>query len=116
MRISETHIVTSTVLLFVALSTGLATANASSDGDCKDAWTSSSASNSCGTSNGVAEFGYSVDTSQYTVGVYDGECRVQVECMLGDSYTAPKANDFVGSTDDVESLYNCNGDLSVSSC
>ena len=116
MQIAARHIVTSTALLFAALAAGLATANDPSDGDCENAWTSSSAHNSCGTAIAPEEFGYSVNTSQYTVGAHDGECRVQVECMRGDSFYAPNSNDFVGPTDDVESLNNCNGDLSTSSC
>ena len=116
MTVSAKHFIGVVIMLFAAFATGHAAADAPSDQDCEGAWTSSSATNSCGSPIAPEEFGYSVNTSQYTVGAHDGECRVEVHCMKGDNFYAPVYNDFVGSEDDVKSLNNCDGSLKTSSC
>ena len=86
--------------------------------DCENAWTSSSASNSCGAdaSTGYNEITASVDTSQFRVVASNDECRVEVHCLKSDTSVLPVANDFSGSTSEVESLSNCEGTLKAGGC
>ena len=87
--------------------------------ECWDAWTSSSASSSCGKDTSVYSFRAvqaSVDTNDYNVYVQNGRCRVEVHCLQDDLTDPPVSNDFSGSPDQVKQLGNCSGDLKVGSC
>ena len=94
-------------------------ADAPSDSDCATAWTSSSASASCGedNSNYGGEFVQaSVDTSKYYAVARDSQCYVEVDCLRSDSTESPRSGDFSGSTDEVKDLSNCDGTLTQGSC
>ena len=94
-------------------------ADAPSNTECENAWASSSASNSCGEDNStyyINAVSPSVDTNTYNVVASNGECRVEVHCLKSDTTVAPVANDYSGSTDQVESLSNCEGTLKAGSC
>ena len=94
-------------------------ADAPNDTDCENAWRSSSASNSCGDDNStyyINAVSPSVDTNTYHVVASNGECRVEVDCLKSDTTVAPVANEYSGSTDQVESLSNCEGTLKAGSC
>ena len=92
---------------------------APNDTDCETAWTSSSASNSCGEDSStyyINAVSPSVDTNTYHVVASNGECSVEVDCLKSDTTVAPVANEYSGSTDQVESLSNCEGTLKAGSC
>ena len=94
-------------------------ADAPNDTDCENAWRSSSAINSCGDDNStyyINAVSPSVDTNTYHVVASNGECRVEVDCLKSDTTVAPVANEYSGSTDQVESLSNCEGTLKAGSC
>ena len=87
--------------------------------ECWDAWTSSSASSSCGKDTSVHSYRAvqaSVDTSDYNVYVQNNQCRVEVHCLKDDLTVAPVSNDFSGSVNRVKDLRNCDGDLKEGSC
>ena len=90
------------------------------DYDCETAWTSSSASGSCGqdTSSGDDEvYQASVNTSNYTVNATsNGQCYVEVSCLRSDHYMSPMSNTFTGTTDEVADLHNCNGTFRQGGC
>ena len=94
-------------------------ANAPTDSDCEDAWTSSSASDSCGEDN--SNYGYktmqaSVDTSKYYAVARDNQCYVEVDCLLEKTDVPPASRNFSGSTQEVGNLVNCDGALKQGSC
>ena len=92
---------------------------------CQAAFSSSSASNSCGalTTCDLDEVTYPcVDTSQQDVTATSdstkrSECRVSVHCARAyPTLQAPTQNTFTGSPSEVSSLNNCDGSLQVASC
>ena len=94
-------------------------ADAPTDSDCDDAWTSSSASDSCGEDNStyyIKAVSASVDTSSYYVVASNNQCRVEVDCLKSDRTVPPVTNDFSGSTDQVRGLHNCEGTLKEPNC
>ena len=95
-------------------------ADAPTDSDCDDAWTSSSASETCGEDNSthyvLGAVQASVDTSSYTAVASNNQCRVEVDCLKTDRTVLPVSNDFSGSTDQVKDLKNCEGTLKESNC
>ena len=107
----------------VALLTLVAMQGQSSDdpttNDCVNAWTSSSASASCGkdtTTTSGGEVIQSVDTSSYHVVAQNNACYVEVDCSSDNHMQNATSNTFSGSTGDVKNLKNCDGDLTVGNC
>ena len=90
------------------------------DSDCENAWTSSSASQSCGEDTSTHYFNMavspSVDTTRYDVTASNDECRVAVHCLRTDTTVSPVANEFFCDSDEVGSLHNCEGSLKVGGC
>ena len=90
------------------------------DSDCESAWTSSSASQSCGEDTSTHYFNMavspSVDTTRYDVTASNDECRVAVHCLRTDTTVSPVANEFFCDSDEVGSLHNCEGSLKVGGC
>ena len=103
------------VLAMLVLATGTIASDAPSNSDCEDAWKDSSASNSCGELYYQAGAGY-VDTSRYHVVAQNNQCYVKVHCRQTAVTHTPTENTFTGSTDDVEDLNNCNGELKIGIC
>ena len=92
--------------------------NGPSDSDCEDAWTSSSASSTCGadTSNVYAgDLVASVDTSRYTAIAQNNKCYVEVNCLRYTNSIATRHQTYTGTTSQVKDLHNCDGYLK-SSC
>ena len=111
------------VLAALALAALAAQGNATAPttNDCKNAWTSSSASQSCGEDNSTyylfpKSVSASVDTSIYDVVAHNNECRVKVDCVKSDTAVPVVSNEFSGSTDEVGDLSNCDGSLKVGNC
>ena len=88
------------------------------DGECDTAWTSSSASSSCGEDTSVVStrIEASVDTSNYNVYAHNNQCYVEVDCLRSDLTVLPTSNTFTGSSSDVKNLLNCDGELKVGMC
>ena len=89
--------------------------------DCESAFSSSSASNSCGaltTCNDDEDLDRQcVDTSQQDVSVSNGQCTVSVHCARNNAVMhAPTHNSFTGTTSELSSLNNCDGSLQVADC
>ena len=108
-----------TVAVLAAVAVQGQDADAPTDSDCDDAWTSSSASDSCGEDNStyyINAVSPSVDTSSYIAVASNNQCRVEVDCLKSDTTVAPVSNVFSGSTDQVKSLHNCEGTLKEPSC
>ena len=102
----------------LALFAAQAHAAAPSDSDCENAWTSSTASQSCGADTSTTHpftmaVSPSVDTTRYDVTASDDKCRVAVHCLKTDTTVSPTANEFSGDLDAVGSLENCDGSLRV---
>ena len=100
---------------------GQANDAAPTDTECEDAWTDSSASDSCGEDNSTyylmpKRVEASVDTSVYVAVASDGQCRIEVDCLKSDLAVPPVGQVFSGSTDQVEDLNNCDGTLKDSGC
>ena len=112
--------IVSAVVVVAALSAQSLIANAPTNSDCEDAWTNSSAHNSCGSSytTGEGEVSpvWAVDTSQYTAIAYNNACQVKVRCMRQSNRQEPTYNVFNGTLGEVESLNNCNGTLLATDC
>ena len=92
-------------------------ANAPTDSDCQSAWTSSSASDSCGKDTSKqyrTAYVASVDTTSFHVVAQDNECYVEVNCLRYTDTIPTRHQTFSGSTDEVEALKNCDGRLKKS--
>ena len=102
----------------VTFLTMIAVQGQSNDGptnsDCAAAWTSSSASNTCGEDDGDGE-AQSLNTSVYTAVAQNNQCYIEVDCLTGFMGMTKEAT-YTGSEDDVKDLQNCTGDLKVGSC
>ena len=75
--------------------------------ECNSAWSSSSASDSCGL--------HQVHDNLATVTVSGGQCSVHVDCSTS-HWGQHRENNWSGSKEDMANLSNCNGDLTVGSC
>ncbi|MCY3793807.1 MAG: hypothetical protein OXG51_05455 [Gammaproteobacteria bacterium] len=75
--------------------------------DCQDAWSSSSAAQSCGL--------HQVHNVLATVSVENDQCKVNVDCSTS-LYFQHLNQTFSGSVDDMKNLHNCNGHLKVDGC
>ena len=108
----------SLVALAVLIVAGLAIesyaqSSAPTDAQCANAWTSSSASGSCGQQYSLGGL-TQVNTSTYTAEASNGQCYVNVDCKR--NWGTPINNQFTGTTNEVESLSNCDGYLKKGSC
>ena len=109
------------VFLAVFAIQGQSNTSAPTDVECVQAWTSSSASSSCGEDNSTyylmpKAVSASVDTSKYDVTASNGECRVVVDCVKSDTSVPVVENDYSGTTSEVKSLSNCDGSLTEGNC
>ena len=96
-------------------------ADAPTDTECEEAWTTSSASDSCGEDNSTyylmpKRVEASVNTSVYVAVASNNQCLIEVDCLKSDTAVPPVSNDFSGSTDQVKGLHNCDGTLKESNC
>ena len=92
---------------------------APTDDDCQDAWTSSSASNTCGKDTSQqyrTAFEASVDTSSFHVVAQNNQCYVEVDCLRYTDTIPTRSTSFTGTTEQVKNLVNCDGRLKVGSC
>ena len=110
-----------TVAVLATVAVQVQAADAPTDSDCEDAWTSSSASDSCGEDNSTyylmpKRVEASVDTSIYVAVASNDQCRIEVDCLKEDTAVPPVGNQYSGSTDQVKSLHNCDGTLKDSGC
>ena len=107
------------VLPLVVLATQVQAANAPTDSDCQTAWTSSSASGSCGKDTSQqyrTAFVASVDTSSYHVVAQNNQCYVEVDCLRYTDTIPTRHTTFSGTTGQVKNLSNCDGRLRVGNC
>ena len=105
------------VLLMAVVATQSQAANAPTDSDCQTAWTSSSASDSCGKDTSNDYWGThvaSVDTSSFNVVAQNNGCYVEVNCLRYTDTIPTRHQTFSGSTDEVKALHNCDGYLKKS--
>ena len=121
MKSPGTRPIVSSLLALAILATPAFADNPLTDADCEDAWTSSAASNSCGTASPDYDASvWVVDTSNFSstaCGWAPWECcAVTVDCAQDDNTERPKNQTFYGGLDQVASLVNCSSVLKENSC
>ena len=92
---------------------------APTDADCQSAWTSSSASDTCGKDTSQqyqTAFVASVDTSTFHVVAQNNRCYVEVDCLRYTDTIPTRETTFTGTTEQVKDLLNCDGRLKVGNC
>lgn len=113
-RAAVGSLVALTVLIVAGLAVeSYAQSSGPTDTQCANAWTSSSASGSCGQSYDLGGL-TQVNTNTYTAEARNGQCYVNVDCKR--NWGTPINNEFNGTTAEVESLSNCDGYLRKGSC
>ena len=118
-RILSLALIAFVVLPLVVLAMQVQAANAPTDSDCQDAWTSSSASSTCGKDTSQqyqTGFVASVDTSSYQVVAQNNQCYVEVDCLRYTDTIPTRHTTFSGTTEQVKNLSNCDGRLKSGSC
>ena len=109
------------LLALPVLATPSFAANPLTNADCEDAWTSSAASNSCGTASPNYDASvWVVNTSNFSSTACGWTtwacCAVTVDCPQEDNTERPQHQTFYGGIDQVASLVNCSSTLRENSC